>query len=606
MTLPNPTTRSGPSAQIQSVLHGLEAALESQDRERVLALFTDDCYWRDVLAFTWNIITFEGHGPLRAMLDDRLGKISPTGWRVEDDEHALLRDGVVEGFIGFTTAVGPGSGHIRVRDGNIWTLLTTLEGLDGFEDIDGTSPERGLRVRRDVGKPTWAEERQNEVRGIGTTSQPYVLIIGGGHAGIILAARLRQLRVPALVIDGNRRPGDNWRKRYKTLQLHNPIWENPLPYLPYPSNWPVYMSKDKFADWLEAYTNLMELNYWGSSHAERAAFDEETKTWRVDIRTPSGMKYVYPKQLVMATGMQGIPHLPSFDGSETFSGIQEHSSEHIGPDAYADKKVVVIGSGTSAHDICAGLAGAGADTTMVQRSTTYIVRPELFNEHILGPLYSAEAVSRGITAEKGDLLATSVPFGLFFAFQKSGVDRIKELDANFYEKLEAAGYLLDYGPCGSGLFGKAVVGTNNYYIEVGAAEMIMEGAIKLASGSGVDHLTEHSVVLEDGRELPADVIIYATGFESMTGTIASLISDDVADRLGPVGGIGSGLPKDPGPWHGELRNMWKPVSQEALWFHGSLIAKARSFSRYLALQLKARYEGIPTPTYELRKANPPK
>jgi putative flavoprotein involved in K+ transport len=48
---------------------------------------------------------------------------------------------------------------------------------------------------------------------------------------------------------------------------------------------------------------------------------------------------------------------------------------------------------------------------------------------------------------------------------------------------------------------------------------------------------------------------------------------------------------------GELRNMWKPTHQPGLWFHGGNLMQARHYSLYLALQLKARYEGLPTPVY---------
>ena len=65
-----------------------------------------------------------------------------------------------------------------------------------------------------------------------------------------------------------------------------------------------------------------------------------------------------------------------------------------------------------------------------------------------------------------------------------------------------------------------------------------------------------------------------------------------------VWGLGSGTAKDPGPWEGELRNMWKPTLQQGLWFHGGNLALSRYYSLYLALQLKARMAGIPTPVYK--------
>jgi putative flavoprotein involved in K+ transport len=137
---------------------------------------------------------------------------------------------------------------------------------------------------------------------------------------------------------------------------------------------------------------------------------------------------------------------------------------------------------------------------------------------------------------------------------------------------------------------------SGYYIDVGASELIASGEIKLKSAE-VDHLTETGVALKDGTELPADLIVYATGYGSMNQWAGALISQEVADKVGKVWGLGSGTAKDPGPWEGEPRNMWKPTAQENLWFHGGNLAQSRHYSRFLALQLKARLEGIATPVY---------
>ena len=78
-----------------------------------------------------------------------------------------------------------------------------------------------------------------------------MLIVGGGQGGIGLGARLKRLGVPTLIVDALPRPGDAWRKRYKSLCLHDPVWYDHLPYLPFPDHWPVFTPKDKIGDWLE-------------------------------------------------------------------------------------------------------------------------------------------------------------------------------------------------------------------------------------------------------------------------------------------------------------------------------------------------------------------
>jgi putative flavoprotein involved in K+ transport len=236
---------------------------------------------------------------------------------------------------------------------------------------------------------------------------------------------------------------------------------------------------------------------------------------------------------------------------------------------------------------------------MVQRSSTHIVRSEPLMEHGLGALYSEQAVRNGVDHHKADLIFASIPYAILADFQKPIYAKIREEDAAFYAGLEKAGFWLDWGDDDSGLFMKYLRRGSGYYIDIGASQLIIDGQIKLKRGQ-VREITETGVKLDTGEELPADVIVYATGYGSMNGWAADLISQEVADRVGKVWGLGSGTPKDPGPWEGEQRNMWKPTQQEALWFHGGNLHQSRHYSQFLSLQLKARMEGIATPVYGLQ------
>ena len=108
---------------------------------------------------------------------------------------------------------------------------------------------------------------------------------------------------------------------------------------------------------------------------------------------------------------------------------------------------------------------------------------------------------------------------------------------------------------------------------------------------------EVELELRENPTLPADLIVYATGYGPMNDWAAQLISPAVAEKIGLCWGLGSDTAKDPGPWEGELRNMWKPTRQEALWFQGGNLQQARHFSLYTALQIKARMEGLPVSVY---------
>ncbi|KQR73670.1 FAD-dependent oxidoreductase [Burkholderia sp. Leaf177] len=595
--------KSNPNQTISQVLESLEAALRSGDSAAAAALFQPDGYWRDLVAFTWNIKTMEGREQIAAMLDSQLNAVKPSKFRIADNETATEADGVTQSWIAFETDVARGTGLIRVKDGLIWTLLTTMTELKGHEEPKGQRRPMGAEHGARTDRTSWTEKRAAEHQTLGYEKQPYCLIVGGGQGGIALGARMRQLGVPTIIVDKNEKPGDAWRARYKTLCLHDPVWYDHMPYLPFPDNWPVFSPKDKVGDWLEMYTKVMELNYWGSTACKSARYDEAAGEWIVEVERNGETVTLRPKQLVLATGMSGKANVPKFKGMDVFKGEQHHSSQHPGPDAYKGKKVVVIGANNSSHDICAALWEAGVDVTMVQRSSTHIVKSDSLMDLALGDLYSERAVASGMTTMKADLTFASLPYKILHEFQIPVYDAIRKRDAEFYDRLEKRGFMLDFGDDGSGLFMKYLRRGSGYYIDVGASDLVADGKIKLKSGVDVVELKEHSVVLSDGSELPADLVVYATGYGSMNGWAADLISREVADKVGKVWGLGSNTTKDPGPWEGEQRNMWKPTQQQALWFHGGNLHQSRHYSQYLSLQLKARMEGIETPVYGLQKVH---
>ena len=588
-------------ARVERWLAAFESGLAAGE---VTAMFTTDCHWRDLVAFTWNLKTVEGHEGVADLVGERAADTAARGFHTL--EPAAEDGGVTTAWIGFETAVGRGKGLLRLKeeDGEqrAWTLLTSLYELTGHEEPRGTARRMGAEHGAALGRETWADKREREAAELGHTTQPYVLVIGGGQGGIALGARLRQLDVPTIVIDKHPNPGDQWRSRYKSLCLHDPVWYDHLPYVAFPDNWPVFAPKDKVADWLESYTRIMELNYWSSTEAKKARYDEATRTWTVEVEREGTTVVLRPTHVVLATGMSGKANVPDFPGMDDFRGDQHHSSAHPGPDAYAGRRAVVIGSNNSSFDICGALWEKGADVTMVQRSSTHIVKSASLMDLGLGDLYSERAVAAGMTTEKADLTFASLPYRIMHEFQIPVYDAIRDRDRDFYDRLEAAGFDHDWGDDGSGLFMKYLRRGSGYYIDVGSAELVADGRVHLAHGQ-VDHLTADTVVLADGTELPADLVVYATGYGSMNGWAADLIDQATADKVGRVWGLGSDTTKDPGPWEGEQRNMWKPTQQENLWFHGGNLHQSRHYSLYLALQLKARAEGIPTPVYALQETH---
>jgi putative flavoprotein involved in K+ transport len=371
-----------------------------------------------------------------------------------------------------------------------------------------------------------------------------------------------------------------------------------MPYLPFPETWPVHPTKEQFADWLDAYPALMGLDVWNATECHCADFDAARDEWNVEITRNGRKQTLRPKQLILANGLAGPANLPRIPGMDKFRGEQFHASTYRDARPYRNHRCVVIGAGTSAHDICAALWQAGANVTMVQRSPTMVVRVAAIRQ-ALADLYSEEATANGITAEKADLLFASMPHRLVAALQVSVFANIRERDAVFYERLEKAGFLLNYGEDESGLVPLLFRRAAGHYIDVGASELIANGSIKLRSGVGVSAVKEHGVVLSDGSELPADLIVYATGYQPHNARAAQVLPPEMTRKVGRIYGLGSDTKGDPGPWEGEVRNLWKPTQQRSLWFHGGGIGTSRPYSRYLALQIKARQVGIATPVHAL-------
>jgi putative flavoprotein involved in K+ transport len=583
--------------RVTAWLAKFEAALNSKNSDDAAALFGDECFWRDLVFFTWNIKTSEGRDDIATMLKATLPHMGKTTWRVEGD--ATGDEAMTESWIVFESDQARGRGHLRLQNGKAWTLLTTMVELKGHEEKKGPTRDAGVVHGASKMRTTWLEKREKEEKELGFKTQPYCVIIGGGQGGIGLGARLRRLGVPTIIIEKNKKPGDSWRNRYKSLCLHDPVWYDHMPYLPFPDDWPVFSPKDKIGDWLEMYTKVMELNYWGSTECKSAKFDEKKKEWVVKVVRGGKAITLKPQQLVLATGQAGVANVPKFKGASSFKGDQHHSSKHPGPDKYKGKKAIVIGSNNSAHDISAALWEVGADVTMVQRSSTHIVKSDTLMDIGLGDLYSERAVASGVDHHKADLIFASLPYRILHRFQIPAYAAMKERDKDFYARLDKAGFWMDWGDDESGLFLKYLRRGSGYYIDVGASELVADGKIKLKSRVAVDEIKAKSIRFSDGSELKADLIVYATGYGSMNGWAAKLIGQDVADKVGKCWGLGSDTTKDPGPWEGELRNMWKPTKQEALWFHGGNLHQSRHYSQFLSLQLKARMEGLQTPVYGL-------
>ncbi|WP_076865344.1 flavin-containing monooxygenase [Bradyrhizobium mercantei] len=564
-----------------------EDALASPDDVLLKPLFHPDSYWRDVLALSWNIQTINRAFAIIEELPAQARRSTPRDFRIDAERAAprrVTRAGTqaIEAIFKFETVTGRGHGIVRLipdaADGDrlkAWTLLTALEELKGFEEQQGHTRPRGQAYSRDFRGPNWLDLRKASTEYAGR--DPDVLVVGGGQAGLAIAARLQALKLDALIVDREARVGDNWRKRYHALTLHNQVQVNHLPYMPFPPNWPTYIPKDKLANWFESYVDAMELNFWTGTEFLGGSYDDAQGHWTVELRRADGTtRTMRPRHVVMATGVSGIPNLPEIAGLKNFSGKVMHSSRYEDGESWTGKRALVIGTGNSGHDIAQDLHSSGAEVTLVQRSSTLITNIEPSAQ------LAYAAYNEG-SLEDNDLIATSMPLALAKRSHVLMTEQSKQLDKPLLDGLARKGFKLDFGDGGTGWQFKYLTRGGGYYFNVGCSDLVASGAIALKQFSDIETFVSEGARLKGGETVAADLIVLATGYRPQEELVKKLFGQAMAARVGPIWGFGDGQ---------ELRNMYTRTPQPGLWFIAGSLAQCRINSRYLALQIKAIEAGL--------------
>ena len=583
MTLVEDRPRLTPQAGAESWLAEYAAALQAQDAAAAADLFLPDGLWRDLLAFTWTIETMAGRPAIAATLRRTLARTKPANFHIpprRTPPRWVARAGseCIEAIFEFDTAIGPANGILRLVPDDrgrlrAWTVNTNLHELRGHEEQFKRRAEPNST--RDFGAENWSDRlaRQRAF----ADRDPTVLVVGGGQAGLSIAARLQQFGVDTLIVDRHERIGDNWRKRYHSLTLHNEVYVNHMPYMPFPPTWPVYIPKDMLANWFESYVDALELNFWTGTALVAGSYDDKRRQWNVTLRrTGGGERVMHPRHLIFATGVSSIPYTPDLLGLAEFAGSKVHSGAFADAEQWRGRKALVLGSGTSGHDVAQELHAHGADVTIIQRSKTHVV--SLKEAQRVYAIYS-----EGIPFDDCDLLATSLPYpALRRSYQVSTANGL-EVDKELLDALEKRGFRLWAGEDETGFQMMYLRYGGGYYFNVGCSELIISGAVKLLQFGDIEKFVAQGARLRDGSIVPAELLVLATGYKNQQDTVRAYLGDAIADKIGPVWGFDEG---------GELRNMWRVTAQPGLWFTAGSLAQCRIFSRYLALQIKAREEGL--------------
>jgi cation diffusion facilitator CzcD-associated flavoprotein CzcO len=573
-------------------LDALNQAIKENDYGRAADLFGPVSYWRDVLALTWDIRTYAGPQQIKELLtrrasSRRLGKFvledsEPTaGKRTDADEPTL------EAFLRFESIDGPGRGHVRLAQDpespgmyRGWTFLTTLQALRRFPQRPRDTTVRD-NCPEGAGFANWRDQRVAESSFL--DRDPDVLIVGAGHAGLGLAARLRQHNISTLVIDKEEQIGDNWRRRYHSLRLHNETVGNHMPYLPFPATWPVYAPKDMLADWMQFYAAAMELNVWTSSEFLHGEYNSESGRWNAQVAClNASSKTLHPRHIVLSVGLVGAAKMPRIPGINDFRGILLHSTEDMNGLEPAGKSILVVGAGSSAHDIAQEMYLRGAQVTLLQRSATTVISLHPSAARLTARYTEGEGRR---PLEDSDVMRLATPNLLLSVTGPTLAKQMSADDKKLHDSLSAVGFLHDraMGPDGAGIAMMAAKQEGTFYFDVGASQLIADGRIKLKAGVGIDRFGPTSVVFSDESTMEPDIVILATGYEHMNGAVRRLFGDKVADAVGPIWKLGD---------DGELRNMWRRTAQPGLFVHAGGFGYCRIYSHFVALQIKAVMEGL--------------
>jgi cation diffusion facilitator CzcD-associated flavoprotein CzcO len=585
-TLHNPGSElTGPEAAdiFAGWLADFAEAVQSGSVSDLARLLHDRATWRDFMAFTWDFSHAIGRDDLVVRLLELSKAVDARGFSVSRHQSPVAAEGGIRAFFDFLTKDRIDRGYVylvRERAGFVASVLQTqVEALQDHPATVGELRREGKVYGIVPDRARWSDDRRREASF--EDSEPAVLVLGAGHNGLTMAALLGALDVPTLVVDREARVGDTWRKRYAALALHSTVHGDHLPYLPFPPTWTAHTPKDKFADWLESYATLMDLNVWTSTEFLNGHYDEDTQRWTIRVRRADGsIRELHPRHFFVAGGLFAGPKIPDVTGLDTYTGLAVHSDAFQGGGEWAGRKALVVGAGVSGHEIAHDLYEHGAVVTLLQRSATYVLSYEAYHK-LWNALFSEQP---DFPPEFADQIAYALPNVKSDDVNRELVKLGAEYDSDLLARLQARGFKLDWGPEGTGIIGAHMSGKDSYHINIGAAELIADGKIHLKHGVGLAEIRDgRTVVFTDDSQMPdVDLIVFATGYHQFWGHVKPTLGTAAAKIDKAYGRAADN----------EYANTWRRSAQPGLWFGTGFIRMARFYGKFSALLIKAIEVGI--------------
>ncbi|KAL2277858.1 hypothetical protein FJTKL_15147 [Diaporthe vaccinii] len=470
-------------------------------------------HWRDLFALTDNFRTFSRSEHIVPAWKEVSATHQPSDFKFVEGSAHLAPPGPAALFIAgrFTfkiggTLPGVGSGAIGVvADGDgwkIWFFNTVLEEVDALGNPD--------RVPKAVSSNGVAN---------GTSDKT----------------------VDGVALERNDTIGGNWTGRYDNVKLHTGKYYATLPgdKTFHDGDLPYLLGSKELAQGFQRYASDFGLDVRTFTTVESAQWDEVSKVWTVHAKQNVKDWSIQGRHLVFAVGTVGqFPKVPDIPNREIFKGTAIHSVKYKCPAAWKGKKGVVIGTANTAHDVAEDMVEAElSSVTLVQRSPTAIL-PYKYFKTLHQPRYNKDS-----EIEVSDRAEWGLPFPVLGVMSSTIFKNLYSKDPEPFDSLRKVGFEAELPQ-----ILKIHERAGGHYLDVGCSQKIIDGKINAKKGD-IESFTPTGLKFTDGSTLDADLIIFATGFNTN-------IREEMEKIVGPE--VGNLLEDNKG-WdkEAEVRGGWK-------------------------------------------------
>jgi len=324
-----------------------------------------------------------------------------------------------------------------------------------------------------------------------------VIVIGAGPAGLAVGACLKQADIPAIILEKNDKVGAAWYQHYDRLHLHTDKRNSQLPFLPFPNDYPRYISRSQFIEYLKSYVEKFEMNIRFHQEVISARYDEDQ--W--EVQTQDG--FYHATNLVIAAGCTHEPFRPAWPGQDSYNGTVIHASQYKNGEPFKGKKVLVVGFGNSGGEIAIDLWEHGAQVSLAVRNAVNVIPRELFGI----PIMSVGLLLSKLPPNIADTISAPILHIVQGDITKYGLRK------------------LSYGPLTQIHRDRHVP-----LIDIGTMNLIKNGHVTVYEG--IKEFIQDGVIFNDAKQVQFDAVILATGYHPRVNTFLTGASATVYNENG--------------------------------------------------------------------------